>query len=167
MDMDDDVIRRVKEIQASMVEFAKSSFDESELGHLRGLIRLAVEFRDYLEHGGVDMATRLLNGPLAKYVKDAQSASTDPFNKYDLDYACGSIRSGVPSFCVLNETCRQIDSAPVSSVDWGMISSRESFEKQFISTFNKFTEDANFESKCRLLLDLFKLQIIFAGISFS
>jgi hypothetical protein len=91
------------------------------------------------------MATRLLNGPLAKYVKDAQSASTDPFNKYDLDYACGSIRSGVPSFCVLNETCRQIDSAPVSSVDWGMISSRESFEKQFISTFNKFTEDANFE----------------------
>lgn len=163
----DDVIRRVKEIQASMVESAQSSFDESELGHLRGLIRLAVEFHDYLEHGSVDMATRLLNGPFAKYVKDAQSASVDPFNKYDLEYTCGSIRSGVPSFCVLSNTCRQMDSVPASSVDWGIISSRESYEKQFISIFDKFTEEANFESKCRLLLDLFKLQIIFAGISYS
>jgi hypothetical protein len=163
----DDLIRRVKEIQASMVESAKSSFDEGELGHLRCLIRLAVEFHDYLEHGSVDMATRLLNGPLAKYVKDAQSASTDPFNKYDLDYTCGSIRSGVPSFCLLGDRYRLMDNATGSGVEWGMISSRESFEKQFISMFDKFTEEVHFEGKCRLLLDLFKLQIVFAGISCS
>jgi hypothetical protein len=165
--MDDDVIRRVKELQCSMVESAKSCFDESELSHLRCLIRLAVEFHDYLQHGSVDMATRLLQGPLAKYVKDAQSASADPFNKYDLEYACGSIRSGVDSFCVLSAAYRQIDATTDSAVEWGMISSRESFQTQFISMFNKFTEEVNFQSKCRLLLDLFKLQIAFAGISYS
>jgi hypothetical protein len=148
-----------------MVEAARSFFDESELGHLRCLIRLAAEFHNYLEHGSIDIATRLLDGPFAKYVADAQSASADPFNKYDLEYTCASIRSGVPSFCLLNDRYRVMDNATDSRVEWGMISSRELFEKQFISMFNKFTEEVNFESKCRLLLDLFKLQIVFAGIS--
>jgi hypothetical protein len=165
--MDDDLIRRVKEIQFSMVESAKSFFDESDLGHLRCLIRLAVEFHDYLEHGSVDIATRLLDGPFAKYVPDAHSASGDPFNKYDLEYTCASIRSGVPSFCLLSDRCRVIDGATASRVGWGVISSRELFKKEFISMFNNFTEEVNFERKCRLLLDLFKLQIVFAGISFS
>jgi hypothetical protein len=48
-----------------------------------------------------------------------------------------------------------------------MISSRESFKTQFVSVFNKFTEEVNFESKCRLLLDLFKLQMVFVGISYN
>src|SRR6266446_7073404 len=100
--MNDNVTKRVEEIQASMVESAKSCFDESELGHLRCLIRLAVEFHDYLEHGRVEIATSILEGPHAKYVTDVQSASTDPFNKYDLGFVCDSIRSGVDSFCTLN-----------------------------------------------------------------
>ena len=165
--MDDDVIREVKKIQSSMIESAKSCFDESELGHLRCLIRLAVEFHDYLGHGSVEIATRLLHGPFAKHVTDAQSASADPFNKYDLEYACESIRSGVDSFCILSRAYRMLDSATDSRVEWGTISSRESFRNQFISTFNRFTGEENFDSKCRLLLDLFKLQIVFAGISFS
>jgi hypothetical protein len=48
-----------------------------------------------------------------------------------------------------------------------MISSRESFKTQFVSMFKEFTEEVNFENKCRLLLDLFKLQIIFVGISYG
>jgi hypothetical protein len=165
--MDDDVIQRVKEIQSSMVESAKSCLDEAKLGHLRCLIRLAVEFDDYLEYGSVEMATRLRHGPFAKYVKDAEGASADPFNKYDLEYTCESIRSGVPSFCTLNSTYSLMDTATSSTVEWGVISSMDSFKKQFVSMFNKFIEEVNFESKCRLLLDLFKLQIVFAGISYS
>jgi len=38
-----DVFKRVNEIQASMVESAKSYFDDSELGHLRAVIRLTLE----------------------------------------------------------------------------------------------------------------------------
>jgi hypothetical protein len=162
-----EVFKRVKELQASMVESAKSCFDESELGHLRCLIRLAVEFHDYLENGSVEIATGVLHGPLAKYVPDAQSASTDPFNKYDLEFACGSIRSGVDSFCILSRGYRMLNGATKSMVEWGMTSSRESFKTQFVSMFNKFTEEVKFENKCRLLLDLFKLQIVFAGISYD
>lgn len=150
-----------------MVEAAPSRFDESELGHLRAVIRLTVEFHDYLEHGSVDIATGILHGPLAKYVAEARGASTDPFNKYDLDYACESIRSGVDSFCSLSATYRMLDGATDSNVGWGLISSREAFKTQFVSMFGKFTEEVNFEKKCRLLLDLFKLQIVFAGISYN
>ena len=162
-----DIVKRVKELQAPMVESAKPHFDESELGHLRTVIRLAVEFHDYLEHGSVEIATSILNGPHAKYVRDVQSASADPFNKYDLDYACESIRSGVDSFCSLSVSYKMLDGATNSRVEWGMISSRDSFKTQFVSMFNKFTKEVNFEKKCRLLLDLFKLEIVFAGISYN
>src|SRR6202023_4146269 len=65
--MSDDIQKRVREIQTSMVDSAQSHFDESELGHLRCLIRLAVEFEDYMEHGSVEIATSILDGPYAKY----------------------------------------------------------------------------------------------------
>ena len=37
----------------------------------------------------------------------------------------------------------------------------------FISKFNEFLVQENFEQRCRLLLDLFKLQIVFAAISYD
>lgn len=163
----EDVFRRVKETQASMTEAAKSRFDESELGHLRCLIRLTVEFHEYLKHGSVKIATSMLNGPHAKYVPDAESASKDPFNKYDLGFVCESIRSGVDSFCSLNASYKRLDGSTESTVKWGLVSSEESFKTQFVSMFNKFNQEMNFENKSRLLLDLFKLQIVFAGISFN
>jgi hypothetical protein len=162
-----DVFMRVKEIQAPMVESAKSRFDESELGHLRCLIRLAVELRDYLERGSVEIATSIQRGPLAKYVSDVQSASTDPLNKYDLEFVCGSIRSGVDSFCTLSKSYKLLDDATDSKVEWSMISSKESFKANYVSMFNRFTEEARFETRCRFLLDMFKLQIAFAGISYT
>jgi hypothetical protein len=60
--MNNDIANRVKEIQTAMVESAKSCFDDSELGHLRTVIRLTVEFRHYLEHGSVEMARGLQGG---------------------------------------------------------------------------------------------------------
>ena len=39
--------------------------------------------------------------------------------------------------------------------------------EKFKSTFQTFELEENFEEKCRLLLDLFKLQIVFAGISYD
>ena len=170
--MSDNVTKRVEEIQASMVESTKSCFDEAELGHLRCLIRLAVEFQDYLEHGSVEIARGMQQQPYigltsAEFRKDVRSASGDPFNKYDLGYVCESILSGVDSFWDLSTTYRRSVGSTDSKVAWGMMSSRESFKTQFVSMFNKFTEEANFESKCRLLLDLFKLQVVFVGISYN
>jgi hypothetical protein len=170
--MNDNVTKRAKEIQASMLESAKSCFDETELGHLRFLIRLAVEFENYLEHGSVEIARSMQQQPYvgltsAEFRKDVRNASSDPFNKYDLGYVCESIFSGVDSFWDLSTTYRRSVGATDSKIKWGMVSSRESFKANFVSMFNKFTEEVNFENKCRLLLDLFKLQIVFVGISYN
>ena len=167
-----DVFKRVNEIQASMVESAKSYFDDSELGHLRAVIRLTLEFHDYLEHGSVVVARGIQQQPYvgltsAEFRKDVRNASTDSFNKYDLGYVCESILSGVDSFWDLSATYRRSVAETDSKIKWGMVSSRESFKAQFVSMFNEFTEEVNFESKCRLLLDLFKLQVVFAGISYD
>ena len=109
----------------------------------------------------------MLHGPHAKYVPDAQIASVDPFNKYDLAFICESIRSGVDSFCTLSTSCRLLYGTTESKVEWTMISSKELFKATVFSMYRKFIEETNFETKCRLLLDLFKLQIVFAGISYS
>jgi len=165
--MSRDVADRVKEIQSVMVESAKSCFDASELENLRVVIRLTVEFRHYLECGSVEMARRLQEGSHSGYFTDLKSASTDPFNKYDMGYTCESIRCGVDFFCGLNASYRILVGATGSNVNWGPISSRDSFKAEFISMFDAFTAEVSFENKCRLLLDLFKLQIIFAGVSYD
>jgi hypothetical protein len=170
--MNGDIVKRVKEIQASMVGSAKSCFEDLELNHLRALIRLTVEFYDWLESGSVDIAAAIQQGPFfsklsAEFREDVRNASADPFNKYDVAYACASILSGIDSFVRISQTYKILEGATASKVKWDMISSRESFKTQYVSMFNEFTEEANFENKCRLLLDLFKLQIIFVGISYD
>jgi hypothetical protein len=136
------------------------------------VIRLTLEFHDYLEHGSVVVARGIQQQPYvgltsAEFRKDVRNASTDPFNKYDLGYVCESILSGVDSFWDLSAAYRRSVAETDSKIKWGMVSSRESFNAQFVSMFNEFTEEVNFESKCRLLLDLFKLQVVFAGISYD
>lgn len=167
-----DVTKRVKEIQVSMQDSAKSCLGDSQLGHLRAVIRITVEFNNYLEHGSVDIARGIqrqhyagLGG--AETRKKLQTASENPSNEYDLGYTCESVLSGVDSFWSLSSAYNRLDGATGSSVEWGMISSEESFKTHFVSMFKRFVEEAQFESKCRLLLDLFKLQIVFAGISYN
>jgi len=84
-----------------------------------------------------------------------------------MESACRAIRSGVDSFCGLNATYRILSGATGSNIKWGMISSWESFKVRFISMFDEFTAEVHFENKCRLLLDLFKLQIVFAGVLYE
>ena len=165
--MNNNLANQITEIQTTMIESAKSCFDDSELGHLRAVIRLTMEFHHYLEYGSVDMASGLRAGPTASYFADLETASKNPFNKYDMNSTCKSIRSGVDSFCALNASYRLLVGATSSHVRWGAVSSWDSFRLEFDSMFARFTKEVNFEDKCRLLLDLFKLQIIFAGISYD
>ncbi len=84
-----EIFKRVKEIQASMVESAKSYFDDSE--HPLG--------------------SRLFLGSSTTYRRSV--GATD------------------------------------SKVNWGMVSSKESFKTQFVSMFNQFSKEVSFERKCR------------------
>jgi hypothetical protein len=46
--MEDDQIQRVRTIQLSMEESARPGFDDNDIQHLHVLVRLTVQFYDYL-----------------------------------------------------------------------------------------------------------------------
>jgi hypothetical protein len=56
-----------------------------------------------------------------------------------------------------------------SKAGWESMSniSASSFNEKFFAMFEEFSAESNFENKCRILLDLFKLQIVFAGASYQ
>ena len=128
----------VKRIQDSMVE---STFEEKQLSHLRTLIRLTIEFYDYLNPG---------NHP----------------ERFELEYSIESILSGIESFCIVNAGYKVLVGAMLTTIAWNQVSAL-TLKDQFIAMFDEFVAEKAFERKCRLLLDLFKLQIVYAGMFYD
>ncbi len=135
-----DIRQRVETIQVSMAGSSEGHFSASELDHLRTVIRLTVEFHYYL-----------------------QLACT---HRFCMMYASESIFSGVDSYCSITRAYKMFVGARESRVEWSTIAVM-SLKRQFASVFDEFDRETNFEDKCRLLLDLFKLQIVFAGVSYD
>jgi hypothetical protein len=138
--MNSDIRERVRTIQAQMAESAKSCFSEQERNHLGALIRVTVEFHDHL-----------------------QSFDSDPVK---LEYMCESVFAGFDSFMLVTHAYSVVSGTSHSTIDLESIS-LPSLKEQFGSVFSEFVREAIFEKKCRLLLDLLKLQIVFAGISYN
>jgi hypothetical protein len=66
-----------------------------------------------------------------------------------------SFRTVIHSYGILVGSTR-------STIDWNVINVR-SLKDEFVSRYHTFLSQTDFETKCRLLLDLVKLQIVFAG----
>ena len=141
--MKNDLSKTIQATQAVMLEQVKSCFSESEQDHLRCLVRLTTEFNDYLQ-------------------SDREAIANLEDTKWSID----SIFSGIDSFCRVNAAYRVLVGATSSRVEWENVSPN-SLKEQFVSTFYRFENEANFEKKCRLLLDLFKYQIVFAGVCYD
>jgi hypothetical protein len=139
----DDEIQRVRAIHESMEGGARPGFDDEDIENLRILIRLTVEFYDYL-------------------------TSTPPWPAFpddlfhDLTYKSDSILWNVDSFLRVLHAYNILVGSTQSAIDWKSIN-LGSLEGMFLSIYDAFLRETIFESKCRLLLDLFKLQIVFAG----
>lgn len=139
--MDDALaIEQVRAIQASMVESGRSYLLESELDDLCCLIRLTVEFFHYLQ--GEEFA---------------------PLVEDNLRYVCDSVFSGVDSFGLVSAAYRVLPGARQTTLAWDG-KSVDSLKEEFVSKYSEFSDETNFEKRCRLLLNLFKLQIVFAGL---
>lgn len=141
--MANDLSERIRLLQLSMARSAESCFSEPEIEHLRCLIRLTLEFEHYLQH--FDLHQR------------------DPD---DLEYLADSVFAGICSFCSVTRAYRVLVGSLRSTIQ------RETFSvpalrEQFVTMFHEFTAEENLERKCRLLLDLFKIQIVFAGVSYE
>jgi hypothetical protein len=141
--MEDDQIQRVRTIQLSMEESARPGFDDNDIQHLHVLVRLTVQFYDYLS---------------------SAPPSDDPFR--DMTYAIDSIFFNIDSFRSVMHSYGVLVGSTTSTIDWNAISTRL-LKDEFVSVYRAFVTQTNFESKCRLLLDLVKLQIVFAGVFYD
>jgi hypothetical protein len=56
--------------------------------------------------------------------------------------------------------------ARTSTTDWNAVTI-QSVRDRFLSMYDVFVAETEFQKKCRLLLDLFKLEIVFAGAFFD
>jgi hypothetical protein len=142
-DLSEDYPRaEVDAIQASMLEQA-SHFLDSELDDLRCVIRLTVEFFHSL-----------------------QRVDIDSVNDFSLEYWGGSVFSGIGSFTSLSQAYRSTKGATRSTLPQ-RVTSRAALKEEFTAMYREFAGETNFEKRCRLLLDLFKLQIIFVGMTYD
>jgi hypothetical protein len=142
------LIERVCAAQADMEEPARSRFSENDIEPLGTLIRLTIEF-DY-------------------YLRSKRSVSPDQ-ERFVCNYVCDSILGGVESFRWVADRYQGLIGAIHTKSGWESVSgtSATSFNEKFFAMFEEFAAEPNFENKCRLLLDLFKLQILFSGISYD
>jgi len=138
--MEDDEIQRIHTLQQSMEEFGRVWFLESDIQHLRDLVRLTVEFYDYLT-----------STPPRPQFPD------DPF--HDLTYKAEAILINVESFCAVTRAYGVLVGATSSTIDWNK-TNIGILRERFTSLYTLFVAQKDFETKCRLLLDLVKLQIV-------
>lgn len=133
----------LREIQLNMESSARPGFDEKDIEHLRILIRITMEFHDYLT----------LTPPWPHF-------PDDPF--HDMTYMIDKILINVDSFRNVLHTYGVLVGSTKTTVDWSGVGV-EFLKNRFLTLYPDFVAETKFESKCRLLLDLFKLQIVFAG----
>jgi hypothetical protein len=143
MNKDGLFVEEVLAIQAPMLEAGRPHFSESELDDLRVLIRLAVEFSHHLDEHAMS-----------------------PLDTSELRYLGESIFSGVDSFCAVSIAYGVMSGGTKSTLhrDGTWVAS---LKQEFDARFHDFLIEPSFEERCRLVLDLFKLQIVFAGLSYD
>jgi hypothetical protein len=130
-------------IQLDMEKSARPGFDDKDIEHLRVLIRVTAEFHDYLTSAP----------PWPQF-------PGDPF--HDMTYMIDKILINIDSFRSVLHSYGILVGSTKSRIDWSAVGA-QSLKDRFLSLYPEFVAETKFENKCRLLLDLFKLQIVFAG----
>lgn len=137
----------VRSIQQSMSEFARPAFDDSEIEDLRILIRVAIDFHHCLHS-----------------IPPWPQFPEDPV--HNMTYKLDSVLFNVDSFRRVMHAYGTLVGSTGTTINWDGLTVR-SLKSVFASAYTSFLEAATFEAQCRLLLDLTKLQIVFAGASYD
>jgi hypothetical protein len=124
-------------LQDSMAAQVTSCFTASEVEDLRIIIRLTVEFHEKLKKDGIN-----------NYVGESVFSAVDSFAAL------------VHAYRVLNGTEER------SQLHWKSVSTA-SLKREFLKLYPTFIAEETFERQCRILIDLFKLQIVLAGITYD
>jgi hypothetical protein len=81
-------------------------------------------------------------------------------------YMSGPVIWNFDSYSRLAQMYQILEDTTESTIDWSRISI-PSIKKDFATMFRDFDNEIYFERKCRLLLDLYKLQIIFSAVAYE
>lgn len=142
---------RVRSIVAATEEAGRAIleevFDEDDRDKLRTLIRVAVEFNDYLQS-----------------IRPWPHFPDDPFN--NMTYMVDTILIHVDSFGDMVHLYGILRGSASSTVNWDAVTAG-SIKKEFLTLYDEFLVQRDFLRKFRILLDLYKLQIVYAGIFFD
>jgi hypothetical protein len=139
--------QRARPIVQSLEEGAQGVFDDEDISNLHTLVYLTINFRDYLTQ----------HPPWPEH-------PDDPF--WDMSYVTESILIHVDSFRRTVHSYHILEGSTGSTISWRDLNIG-SLKATFLSLYNAFEKENGFETKCRLLLDLVKLQIVFAGAYFD
>ena len=146
--MEDDERTITQKIKASIVQEPEADFNEEEIENLGILIRLSVQFYNFLTSRG-----RWPEFP------------EDPF--HNMTYAVDSIIWNVDSFrYLIHHSYGIMDGRTKTTVDWNTVTA-SSIKDQYLSMYQNFIDETDFLKKFRLLLDLYKFQLVFAGLFYD
>jgi hypothetical protein len=114
-----------------------------EMDDLNVLVRLTVEFWYFLQQSDHGTGERA-----------------------EVRYACESVFSGIESFCQMSSYYRMLSAESPTAGDWN-IASLAHFRDLFAAQYRQLSVEETFPIRCRILLELFKLQIVFAGMVYE
>ena len=132
----------IRAIETEMSD-AASQFSKSELEALGAIIRLTVEFLYYLKRTDMD--------------------SPDP---HGVEWVNESTVSSLEFFIAVCQIYR-ITQGHVGSKLSRSVTSLTALRDEFVTRYQAFVDERSFEKKCGILLDLYKLQIVFAGFTYD
>lgn len=130
----------IKHLQVQMEASARSCFLELEIEHLKSLIRLIAE--------------------------SAAMPSHEQMSDYDKQYRSDSIFAGVDSFCIVNSAYAVLAGAEKSKLQWQELP-YDRLESFFQDLYRRFLGEEDFMTRCRMALDLFKIQIVVAAANYD
>jgi hypothetical protein len=139
--------QRARPLLQAMEDAARPGFDDEDVANLRTLVYHTVTFYDYVSAH-----------PSWPEVPD------DSFP--DITYVTESILIHVDSFRRTVYSYGVLVGATGTTIDWDAINIG-SIKDEFLFVYHAFEKETRFEIKCRLLLDLVKLQLVFAGAYFD
>jgi hypothetical protein len=133
----------IQSIQTSMAAEVQDCFLDEEIDDLKVVLRIALEVSGYLE--GEEQLTPAANS---------------------FDYQLDTVLSGIDSFASLASAYSVLIGALASDLDWDDMSGT-SLKKAIAVLREKFLAEAEFNKKCRHLLDLFKLELALVATSYG
>ena len=140
------IAREREALDGALMGIAVSFCTANGVESLSVVIRLVVEFNEYLGR-----------------------TMTDETESGESQYVCGSVFSGMDSFDTFAHTYKVLKGSELSRIGWGSIDSWEfeAVRRKYLEMYEELLRGGTFQRGYRLLLDLFKLQIIWAGIEYS